>query len=102
MKNIKHVVFWPPFLLLLGAVILNFLIMVAFTAMVTNDHSWVLDTFGWLFSLTAFLMLIVCVGVYFSPFGRIIIGGPNTKPLLNRWRWFAITLCTALLNEYLD
>lgn len=96
MKNIKHVVFWPPFLLLLAAVILNFINKDVFAGVVTNAHSWVLDTFGWLFSLTAFLMLIVCVGIYFSPFGRIIIGGPDAKPLLNRRRWFAIILCTTI------
>ncbi len=83
-------------MLLLAAVILNFINKDAFAGMVTNAHSWVLGTFGWLFSLTPFLMLIVCVGIYFCPFGRVIIGGPDAKPLLTRWRWFAIILCTTI------
>lgn len=41
-------------------------------------------------------MLAVCVYVYFSPFGRVIIGGPDAKPLLTKWRWFTIILCTTI------
>lgn len=96
MKHIKPVVFWPPFLLLFAAVVLNFINKDVFTSVVTNTHSWVLDTFGWLFTLTASIMLAVCACIYFSPFGRVIIGGPDAKPLLTRWRWFTIILCTTI------
>ncbi|MCP4312339.1 MAG: BCCT family transporter, partial [Bacteroidetes bacterium] len=94
MKKIKPIVFLPPFLLLLAVIVLNFTNEQAFTSVLTNAYGWVIDTTGWLVVLLAFLMLVICVVVYFSPLGRIIIGGPDAKPLLTKWRLFAIILCT--------
>src|SRR3546814_19350815 len=28
-------------------------------------------------------------------------GGPDAKPLLDRWRWFAVTLCTTIATGIL-
>ncbi|MHC4199970.1 MAG: BCCT family transporter [Planctomycetota bacterium] len=96
MRKIKLVVFLPPFLLLLAVVVLNFINADVFTSVLTNAYSWVLNTFGRVFALTPFLMLLTCVVLYCLPFGRVIIGGPDAKPLLTKWRWFAITLCTTI------
>jgi len=93
-RNIKPVVFLPPFLLMLAVVVLNFLDLETFTAVMTGAKNWVLDTFGWLVVLSAFGMLVVCVAIACSPFGRVVIGGPDAKPLLTRWQWFTIALCT--------
>jgi choline-glycine betaine transporter len=94
MKKIKPIVFLPPFLLLLAVIVLNFTNERAFTSVLTNAYGWVIDTTGWLVVLLALFMLLICVVVYFSPFGRIIIGGPDARPLLTKWRLFAIILCT--------
>jgi choline-glycine betaine transporter len=96
MKKLKPWVFYPPFILLLAVIVLHFVNKDAFTQLLTDGYTWVLATFGWLFAVAPFLMLITCVVVYFSPFGRVIIGGPDAKPLLSKWRWFAITLCTTI------
>ncbi len=34
--------------------------------------------------------------VAWSPLGAVRIGGPDAKPILSRWNWFAITLCTTV------
>ena len=96
MKKLKPVVFLPPFILLLAVIVLHFVDKDAFTEMLTNAYAWVLATFGWAFAVAPFLMLLTCVVVYLCPFGRVIIGGPDAKPLLTKWRWFAITLCTTI------
>ena len=92
--KIKPIVFLPPFLLILAVIVLNFINEQAFTSVLTSAYSWVIDTTGWFVVLLAFLMLVICIIVYFSPFGRIIIGGPGAKPLLSKWRMFTIILCT--------
>jgi len=96
MKKIKPLVFLPPFLLLLAVIVLNFIDKARFTAEMTNAKDWVLSTFGEVFAVTPLLMLLTCVVIYFCPFGRVIIGGPDAKPLLTKWRWFTITLCTTI------
>lgn len=98
MKNLKHGVFWPPFLLLMGAVVLSFTNREAFIAATTNANNWVIANLGWVFSLGGLLMVIACVAVYFSPLGNVKIGGDNAKPLLSFKSWFAITLTTTIAS----
>ena len=48
------------------------------------------------FSISTFLFLLICIWTYFSKLGSIRIGGSEAKPILNRWRWFSITLTTTI------
>ena len=96
MKTIKLPVFLPPFLLLLAAVVLNYVDQDAFNTVATSAFLWVRDSFARLFDLAATLMLVICVVVGFSPFGRVTIGGPQAKPFLTKWRLFSISLCTGI------
>ncbi|OLS38243.1 BCCT transporter [Alkalihalophilus pseudofirmus] len=96
MKSLKHGVFWPPFLLVLAAAILSFTNREAFTNMASGANDWLISNLGWLFSLSGFLMVLVCVGVYFSKLGKVRIGGASAKPLLSFKNWFAITLTTTI------
>lgn len=95
-NSIKPLVFWPPFLLLLGAVIFSFVNEAGFAAMTTNANNWLIENFGWAFSMTGFLMVLIVLVIYFSPFAKVKIGGSKAKPLLNTWQWFSITLCTTI------
>ncbi|OLS38242.1 BCCT transporter [Alkalihalophilus pseudofirmus] len=96
MKNIRHAVFWPPFLLLIGAAILSFISKDTFVKVTTDANNWVISNLGWLFSLTGLIMVGACVAVYFSPLGNVRIGGTNAKPMLGFGSWFAITLTTTI------
>ena len=50
--------------------------------------------FGWLYDLTALIMLGICIWVMFSKkVGKIRLGGENAKPIMSRWNWFVISLC---------
>ena len=69
MLKVKPLVFWPPFLLMLSALALNFYDADTFTAVMTTAYSWVIDTFGWLVVLASCGMLLVCVAIACSPFG---------------------------------
>ncbi len=41
-------------------------------------------------------MVLLCIAVYVSPIGKVKIGRPDAKPLLNHYRWFSIILCTTI------
>jgi len=94
MMKLKPLVFLPPFLLCAAAVVLSFANEKQFVVSMTAAHRWVSSTFGWLVSLSAFGMVVLCGAIYVSPFGRTVLGGPNAKPLLTRWQMFAVVLTT--------
>jgi choline-glycine betaine transporter len=109
--DLNHYVFWPPFLLLMAAIVLNFVapdvvddgqkIPGMFSKTMDGANDWILNQFGWLFSLCAFLAVVLCVvicftGIWKSGFGNIRIGGRDAQPLMSMWNWFSITICTTI------
>lgn len=97
-QKINLVVFLPAVLLFCACILLAFFDNMAFVNLTSTLYAWILDEFGWLFLLTALVVFLVCVGLYFSPFGKVIIGGKEAKPMISVWNWFSITLCTTVAS----
>ena len=95
-QSLRPMVFWPPFLLLFFAVLFSFINQDAFLSATTQANDWILHNFGWMFSIGTLSILMICIGIYFSPLGKVTIGGPDAKPILSKWQWFSITLCTTV------
>ncbi|WP_432770775.1 BCCT family transporter [Sphingopyxis sp.] len=98
---INRPVFFIPLAILLAAVLLSLWFGDAFVTAETAVNDWILLYFGRVFALAGvgFLLLLAIVAV--SPLGGTIIGGADAKPLLGRWRWFAVTLCTTIATGIL-
>lgn len=94
-------VFLPPFLLLLVSSILSIVYEASFLAYVNQLNAWILKHFDWLFSWSTFLFFVLIVIIYFTPFAHIKIGGKDAAPLLSRWKWFSISLCTTIATGIL-
>ncbi|MEM9023259.1 MAG: BCCT family transporter, partial [Bacteroidota bacterium] len=101
MRQLRHGVFWPPFLLLILAVVASRLEPVGFLDTVKAANNWILDHFSWLFNVGTLLMVLVCVWLLFAPIGRRRIGGAQATPIFTRWQWFAIALCTTIATGIL-
>lgn len=95
-QTIKHLVFWPPFLVLLGIVVLSFVNNDLFLKVIDGANNWIMVNFGWLFLTGPLFMVFLCIYLLFSRVGNIKIGGPDAKPIFNRFNWFAVTLCTTV------
>ena len=95
-KKLNHWVFWPPFLLLIVALAYSLLAKEAFLRWVNGANQWILDHFDHAFNVTAFFMVILSLVLFLSPLGKVKIGGSSAVPMLNRWRWFSIVLCTTI------
>ncbi|MEO1241207.1 MAG: BCCT family transporter [Pseudomonadota bacterium] len=89
-------VFWPPVALLLLALGFSLIDFDGFHARVSAANNWILSRFDWLFSFASFAAVLLLIWVVASPLGKVRIGGPDAKPILKRWNWFAITLCTTI------
>lgn len=73
----------------------------SFLVITRETNQWIIHTFGWLFSTGTFFFILVVIGLYISPVGTIRIGGKHAVPMLNKWRWFAITLTTTIATGIL-
>ncbi len=91
--KIRHSVFWPPFLMVLGALALNFLDPVRFLAWVNGLNQWVLGHFSTWFALCGLGAIGVAVAVFFSPIGKTKMGGTDAKPLLSFFSWACVSVC---------
>lgn len=96
MKDLKHPVFWPPFLILLFSTAYSLVDVEGFLHYAAVLNTALLDAFGWLYAIGTLFFLGLCLWIYTSPIGKMKIGGKDAQPILNRWRWFAITLCTTV------
>lgn len=101
LSELHHQKFWPPFLLLGGTALLSLLFKDPFLAVLQQANDWILQYFSWLFSWSVLFFLVVLIILYFSPFGKVKIGGRAAKPLFSKWRWFSITLCTTIATGIL-
>ena len=81
--------------------ILSFVNLEQYLSTVTAINTWILATFSWLFSYSTFALLMSLFIVLVSPLGKVRIGGEHAKPLLTKWRWFSITLCTTIATGIL-
>jgi choline-glycine betaine transporter len=94
-------VFFPTILFLLVTVGYSLYDNKAFLTLMNTINDWILSRFGWLFTWSAFSFLIILAIVYFSPLGKFKIGGEEAVPLVGKWKWFSIALCTTIATGIL-
>ena len=73
-ERIRPLVFWPSFLILMGAVVMSFVNLEDFLQKTKALNSTLLHNFSWLFSLGSFYFLVLVVIAYFSPRANVRIG----------------------------
>ncbi|MDK2760995.1 MAG: BCCT family transporter [Sphingopyxis sp.] len=93
--------FFTPLVVLLAAVLLSLWKGTAVIAAETAINDWILRHFSPVFAWAGLGFLALLGGIALSPLGGRIIGGPDARPILNRWRWFAVTLCTTIATGIL-
>ncbi|TDB66871.1 BCCT family transporter [Arundinibacter roseus] len=101
MNQLRPFVFWPPFLVLIGVCGASLANPQAVIGVISTLNTAMMNSFGWLFSVSALLFFGLCLAAYVSPLGRIRLGGAQARPFLSRWRWFAVTLCTTIATGIL-
>ena len=88
-------------MILLAAVFASLVDFDRFLAAATAVNAAILDAVGPLFSFAPFIALLLIIAICLSPLGRVRIGGEDAAPILSRWNWFAITLCTTIATGIL-
>ncbi len=91
---------WPEFTISAGFL---FLFVVASVinykwvgSAISTLNGWIMSYLGALFQGVFLLIFVSCLVIGFSKYGDIRIGGPDAKPELKTFTWFAIILTTLL------
>ena len=101
MNQLNKQVFIPTIIFLVLVIVYSLVDNEGFLAAANATNTWILGNFGWLFTWSAFLFLVILLAVYFSPLAKVRIGGADAQPILTKWRWFAIALCTTIATGIL-
>ncbi len=94
--KINHLVFWPPFLVLVGALVLSLVNNEAFTGMVNAAYGWIAHWFDWLYLLVGFACVVILLFALVSPWRNIRFGGKDAKSKYSIWQWFTMSICSSI------
>ncbi len=62
----------------------------------SNLHGFIIDYFGWLYHLSAFIFLVFCLFLAFSRYGQIKLGKDDEKPQYDSFSWFSMLFATGM------
>lgn len=94
--SIRWGVFLPPWILLAAMVIVSLTNGDLFLKGLNQITGFILDNFAWAFNFTTLACVFTVIIVYFSPLGRVRIGGSKAKPKMKYMSLVWITLCTTI------
>lgn len=94
--TLRKGVFFPPWLLLVAMVVVSLVNGDAFLNGLNIVTNWILNNFAWAFNLTTLACVFTVIIVYFSPLGKVRIGGRKAKPMMRFPNLVWITLCTTI------
>lgn len=95
-KKIRWGIFLIPWILSVATIILNLVGGDYFNTAIMGVTNFILEDFSWLFSVMAFVCVVLVLVAYFSPFGNVRIGGSKAKPMMKQSNYVWIVLCTIM------
>ncbi len=101
MRHIRLFVMLVPMAVFIAAAIASLIDLAAFQAFAKMLNDWILAHFSTAIVWAVFGFVLTCIAVVISPLGKVRIGGEDAKPILSRWSWFTITLCTTIATGIL-
>lgn len=95
-EGVNHKLLWPALILLVAITTISVIIPDEFVNFLMGIQKTSISYLGGTASVVSLLCVLTVLAIYFSPLGKIKLGGKDAKPMMNKWNWFAITLCTTI------
>ena len=86
----------PVAVVLIPFIIYGFVEPESFAKAASAVFDFSVENFGAILLLGPFFLVVFCVGMMFTKWGNIRIGGENAKPEMSRFSWFSIALTTCI------
>lgn len=84
-KRLNHIVFWPPFLILFGAVLFSFIHQKGFATAMNTAYDRLSQNFGWLYLSAGLLIVLILAVIFCTKAGSIRFGGKNARSPYSFW-----------------
>lgn len=94
--DIHGAVFTVSSLLILAFVVLTLALPEQSTAIFDSIKNWINTHMTWFMLLAGNIFVLVCVGLIFSPLGRVRIGGEKATPDFSRISWFSMLFAAGM------
>lgn len=95
-EGVNHKLLWPALILLVAITTVSVVIPEQFVNALLQVQKTSIAYLGGTASAVSLLCVLTVLAIYFSPLGKVKLGGKDAKPMMNKWNWFAITLCTTI------
>ena len=92
----QPVVFFGSAAVVVGFVLFGGLFTPLAARVFRSIQSYIVETFGWFYLLTATTLLISVIWLIFSRFGRIRLGGENARPEFGYLTWFSMLMSAGM------
>ncbi|MDO4976891.1 MAG: BCCT family transporter [Eubacteriales bacterium] len=92
----KPMVFMIPIILLVIAIGASMISGASFGEGVTAVNDSLLSSFGWLYTFGVFAITVAVFVAFFSPLGKVKVGGRSAKPTVTKKTYFSIVLCSII------
>lgn len=95
-EGLNHKLLWPALLALVAMTTLSVMFPTEFVDLLSHIQVVSMNYLGGTVSMVSLLCVLMVLAMYLSPLGKVKIGGSSATPTMNKWNWFAITLCTTI------
>ncbi len=95
-EGVNHKLLWPALILLVAITTVSVLLPDQFVGTLMKIQKVSISYLGGVASTVSLMCVLTIIAIYFSPLGKIKLGGKDAEPMMNKWNWFAITLCTTI------
>lgn len=89
-------VFYPPAILLVAVVLFGVISSKSLGKVANSAFNFCITNFSWFYALGMVILFVFVIWAGFSKYGEIILGGPDAKPEMSFFTWFAIALTSGI------
>jgi len=96
--KINPPVFWISAIIIIGSMIVEIVCDQTITHIFSYLRLWVCEYTGWFFVLVVNAILFYIIFLFFSKYGKLKLGGRESRPEFKFFAWFSMIFCAGIGN----
>ncbi|SMC75238.1 choline/glycine/proline betaine transport protein [Desulfocicer vacuolatum DSM 3385] len=94
--KINPPIFWISSIIIIGSMIIEIVCDQTIAHVFSYLRLWVCEYTGWFFVLVVNVILFYIIYLFFSRYGKLKLGGRESKPEFNFFEWFSMIFCAGI------